>query len=403
MACANGLEQCPNSNHLRCAHKYETGRGRCPSLILFGKTGGSLADLRVCSSCWERLCGVREAGSALLLQGRSADAHQATGPRKPAQTVICMPCYPTIRPAYLILPRWCWNRLPQFTARSYTTADTSVVGTVAELSTEHRVPSNLTNKINKSIGARSLFVQRLLKLYPGRELLSRTMLIHKSARKPYDYLKPRPCYPRSKTGCLSCRVRKKKCDGEKPQCRACRRNKFECTWPSCTVGHRDISTLPGSSRPLPESTKSSRMSQAINTMTINPVTNRALSSTPAALQFLAHYTQQTAGLLAPVQLRRNPFLSVVLPHAHADTLLMHCVLALGGAHLAVKCGISAESRNAAASNAVTNMAAMHYLRAIGAIRAELDNPLGLDGEKLLKLLLAIAVLSHYEVRVTLHH
>lgn len=36
---------------------------------------------------------------------------------------------------------------------------------------------------------------------------------------------------RVRTGCLTCRRRKKKCDEAKPVCRGCERNGFECKWP----------------------------------------------------------------------------------------------------------------------------------------------------------------------------
>ncbi|KAM3537573.1 hypothetical protein ARSEF1564_009504 [Beauveria bassiana] len=37
---------------------------------------------------------------------------------------------------------------------------------------------------------------------------------------------------RSRTGCFTCRRRKKKCNEEKPLCSGCRRNHLECTWPT---------------------------------------------------------------------------------------------------------------------------------------------------------------------------
>ncbi|EXV05180.1 Zn(2)-Cys(6) zinc finger domain protein [Metarhizium robertsii] len=37
---------------------------------------------------------------------------------------------------------------------------------------------------------------------------------------------------RSRTGCFTCRRRKKKCNEEKPVCSGCKRNKLECTWPA---------------------------------------------------------------------------------------------------------------------------------------------------------------------------
>lgn len=37
---------------------------------------------------------------------------------------------------------------------------------------------------------------------------------------------------RSRTGCFTCRRRKKKCNEEKPICSGCKRNKLECSWPA---------------------------------------------------------------------------------------------------------------------------------------------------------------------------
>ncbi|ODA77347.1 hypothetical protein RJ55_06975 [Drechmeria coniospora] len=39
---------------------------------------------------------------------------------------------------------------------------------------------------------------------------------------------------RSRTGCFTCRRRKKKCSEEKPICSGCRRNKLDCRWPAET-------------------------------------------------------------------------------------------------------------------------------------------------------------------------
>ncbi|KAJ7658674.1 hypothetical protein DFH06DRAFT_990185, partial [Mycena polygramma] len=41
----------------------------------------------------------------------------------------------------------------------------------------------------------------------------------------------RPKYTRSKTGCLTCRVKKKKCDEAKPNCRRSTHGERQCTWP----------------------------------------------------------------------------------------------------------------------------------------------------------------------------
>lgn len=43
---------------------------------------------------------------------------------------------------------------------------------------------------------------------------------------------------RVRTGCLTCRTRKKKCDESKPICAGCKRNRLNCQWP--TSNHRDM-------------------------------------------------------------------------------------------------------------------------------------------------------------------
>ncbi|KAG0706153.1 hypothetical protein DFH29DRAFT_903974 [Suillus ampliporus] len=41
----------------------------------------------------------------------------------------------------------------------------------------------------------------------------------------------RPKYTRSKTGCMTCRVKKIKCDEAKPNCMRCTHGQRDCTWP----------------------------------------------------------------------------------------------------------------------------------------------------------------------------
>lgn len=44
---------------------------------------------------------------------------------------------------------------------------------------------------------------------------------------------------RVRTGCLTCRGRKKKCDETKPCCRGCQRNGFDCQWPAPASTRRE--------------------------------------------------------------------------------------------------------------------------------------------------------------------
>ncbi|KEP49151.1 putative glycoside hydrolase family 43 protein [Rhizoctonia solani 123E] len=61
----------------------------------------------------------------------------------------------------------------------------------------------------------------------------------------------RPKYTRSKTGCLTCRTKKIKCDETKPMCTKCVHGQRECTWP------KDVQVNPSAAS---SSTPSSRLS-----------------------------------------------------------------------------------------------------------------------------------------------
>ncbi|KPM38030.1 hypothetical protein AK830_g8532 [Neonectria ditissima] len=76
------------------------------------------------------------------------------------------------------------------------------------------------------------------------------------------YAARRPPIFRVKTGCFTCRGRKKKCDEVKPLCSGCKRNKLSCRWPTSaqmtrrtrlpkkpTVDHEDIAN---SDAPCPD-------------------------------------------------------------------------------------------------------------------------------------------------------
>ncbi|KAF7561259.1 hypothetical protein G7046_g2869 [Stylonectria norvegica] len=50
---------------------------------------------------------------------------------------------------------------------------------------------------------------------------------------------------RSRTGCFTCRRRKKKCNEEKPTCSGCRRNSLDCHWPVEAAKSLETSSKPG--------------------------------------------------------------------------------------------------------------------------------------------------------------
>lgn len=60
---------------------------------------------------------------------------------------------------------------------------------------------------------------------------------------------------------------------------------------------------------------------------------RVAAMTPLSASMLRHYIVEAAPTLATSRAARNPYIAAFLPLAYTDDLVMHCVLAIGGAHL----------------------------------------------------------------------
>ncbi|KAJ7680515.1 hypothetical protein DFH06DRAFT_420654 [Mycena polygramma] len=71
----------------------------------------------------------------------------------------------------------------------------------------------------------------------------------------------RPKYTRSKTGCLTCRVKKIKCDEAKPNCMRCTHGQRDCTWPEGVPQRKRVPSVKespdGSVRPSTSSSTAS--------------------------------------------------------------------------------------------------------------------------------------------------
>lgn len=227
-------------------------------------------------------------------------------------------------------------------------------------------------------------------------------------------------FPRTRTGCLSCRQRKKKCDEVKPHCQACERNKLACIWPphirrrfnldsneetstndvfsselvAASAAYRPTSMEPASTFfPLDSSpTFTSERepdevawSWELNTF-LSPV--RAGMLYPASQILHSYYLEYTAPKLAPSA--EVPFVSWVMPVAYNDDLLMHSILALGGAHLSYRSRENIE---------IQQTTCRHYSLAVQALRRiSEDEPLLDEPLVLLRIILTVIILCHYEVR-----
>ncbi|KAF8904488.1 hypothetical protein CPB84DRAFT_1773201 [Gymnopilus junonius] len=67
--------------------------------------------------------------------------------------------------------------------------------------------------------------------YPSSTPTPSPVHIVPPSSRPDMTQRKRPKYTRSKTGCLTCRVKKIKCDETKPNCMRCTHGSRDCTWP----------------------------------------------------------------------------------------------------------------------------------------------------------------------------
>lgn len=197
----------------------------------------------------------------------------------------------------------------------------------------------------------------------------------------------RKVFARTETGCLTCRERRKKYDEIEPSCTGCSRNFISCRWPiaqhmqhvptwlapvhtsrssspceeegeSTTIVPASPSSGSGSSespngvcsigptlppeyiRPtdivnvLLEKNDEEEEPQAVQRWLPAPSSfkgaEQAIALTPSSLLLLQHYLEATLMFLVAKPLINNPFITVILPLALSDDLLMHSVLALSG-------------------------------------------------------------------------
>lgn len=180
---------------------------------------------------------------------------------------------------------------------------------------------------------------------------------------------------RTKTGCLTCRSRKKKCDETKPQCSACRRNGLGCSW------LQDKQTAALQLQPRSETFAHPNHNNRL-------LGSKACSLTNVSLLLLQHYTFETAVILPAGKPSINPFISFVLPPAEADDVIMHSVLAVSGAHLSFRLQDATDVEMATRK---------HYLLAIRGVQEVIGAGQVIDKSDVLRLLLAISFLSQYEV------
>ncbi|KAH8693029.1 fungal-specific transcription factor domain-containing protein [Talaromyces proteolyticus] len=154
---------------------------------------------------------------------------------------------------------------------------------------------------------------------------------------------------RSKTGCITCRRRKKKCDETKPACLNCQKNAVVCEgyppkeiWKSGKQKLEDGTILISSSRPSSFS--------LVNLANASPTVRRgSMSLLPKGLpilidgieteidrRFLDHFVFEFSRVLTLINDDSNPFKEILLPMATQHRGLMHSLMCLSGSHLSAR-------------------------------------------------------------------
>jgi hypothetical protein len=116
---------------------------------------------------------------------------------------------------------------------------------------------------------------------------------------------------------------------------------------------------------------------------------RAMYLTPYSGLFLSHFMAELGTLLAPVPQQSNPFFTTILPLAYTDDLLMHCLMALSGAHMS--------SHDQQTRPETQNAIARHYAGIVSSLRTALPDLKAQETEKVLRVLLTLILLAYYEV------
>jgi hypothetical protein len=230
-----------------------------------------------------------------------------------------------------------------------------------------------------------------------------------------DVLRPRRT--RVKSGCLCCRLRRKKCDERKPVCSGCDRNKLICSWAPSSPDPGRPSDLGWRSRlesgekvsqtgkdfTAISPTKSSSNSPVLfherlkkeypmspspaNQIRLPEMFGTASLKDPSSRILFENYINNTSHLLCGIRGPENPFITCVIPLARTDSMIMDCVLALSGAHLG--CATSGSDIQLASST--------HYALALRQFKYTLTKTVSGKDLKPVNLLLTALMLCHVEV------
>lgn len=208
-----------------------------------------------------------------------------------------------------------------------------------------------------------------------------------------------PIKTRTTTGCLTCRMRRKRCDQERPRCTGCSRNVLICRWKAGEDTDRVLTQSRGIERSILTGTKLASQHATyrsalptkgeLRSPSMNSL-SRFLGVMPGLrrhvdFHLLDHYLHVTAAQLTGRAEPQNPFLNQLIPIASANGAILQCILAVSGAQLYVK------------SDRYEHSARSHYAASLRSVKHNLLNWRTADTQTLTSLLTATLLLGFFEV------
>ncbi|KAL1854147.1 hypothetical protein Plec18167_000065 [Paecilomyces lecythidis] len=147
---------------------------------------------------------------------------------------------------------------------------------------------------------------------------------------------------RSKTGCITCRRRKKKCDETKPACLNCQKNAVVCEgYPPKEIWKSGKQKIEDGMNALENAGYPGRVTNLLQAVRRNSLTAvpRGLPflidgiETDVDRRFLDHFVYDFSRVLTLINDDSNPFKEILLPMATQHRGLMHSLMCLSGSHL----------------------------------------------------------------------
>lgn len=168
---------------------------------------------------------------------------------------------------------------------------------------------------------------------------------------------------RSKTGCITCRKRKKKCDEAKPRCMNCEKNAVVCE------GYHE-KQIWKSGKEKAEEERLRR--ESLPSMTMLPLFHGI--ETREDHIFWKHYCDHLSTVLTVEGEAKNAFKDMMVPLATKHKGLMHSILALSGKHIDYETpyGVKLLKDHEGTTNRykLDTRASYHHNAALGAVYAE---------------------------------